>query len=226
MGKSILNTVLDLLTEGGISAAPAQPQGQMPRLHSGVAAVSIGKVDTAKETATVLVEVVSPMKNGAKQCQDKALKVCDLLSAAGAECVQSGCSFDSRAALFCVPVTALFHGKATADDWIPKEEPEEIPKEVWTISADGQTLLQVRSFSAKQAVDLQYKTLADAPWEFTLEEFFPEGTQEPAELQEPFSVHVSGQVFSGCTLTERRRVYTEQGIEQVRKGVATARTVT
>lgn len=221
MGKSILNTVIDLLKEGGIPAAPAQPQGNMLRVHTGVAAVSIGKVDTAKETAVVLVEVVSPMKNGAKQCQDKALTVCDILSAAGAECVQSGCSFDSRTAMFCVPVTALFYGKATADDWIPKEEPVEIPKEVWTVSADGQTLLHVRSFSAKQAVDIQYKKLADAPWEFTMEEFFPDGAQEPAEPVEPFSVQVSGQMFSGCTLTERRRVYTEQGIEQVRKGIAT-----
>lgn len=220
MGKSILNTVIDLLNDGGIPAAPAQPEEHMMIIHTPVAAVSIEKVDTAEGVVSVLVEVVGPIQSGAERCQKRALTVCNILSAAGAACVQGGCAFHGGPALFRVPVTAQFYGTATADDWIPKEETPAFSYKL------GDTALEyVKSFSASQTVDEDHETLTNAPWEFVLEEFFPIGTEEPEKPTEPFALFIENEIFAGCTLTQWRRVHTAQGIEQVRKGTATSRKV-
>lgn len=207
MGKSILNTVIDLLNEGGIPAAPAQPEKHMLIIHAPVAAVSIEKADM--ESATVLVQVVAPIKSGAERCQKRALKVCELLREAGAECVQGKCSFEGRAALFCVPVTAKFYGTATAEDWIPREE---MPKISYRL---GDTVLEyVTGFSA---------LLKDGQWEFELEEFFTRGTPEPEKPTEPFTFWVGNETFAGCALTRCQRVYTAGGVRQIRICTATSR---
>lgn len=221
MGKSILDTVVQLLNDGGVSAAPAQPEENMYIIHTPVAAVSLEKVDRINGSATVLVEVVAPMKSGGKSCQTRALKVCELLTNAGAQCVQGNCIFISKAALFRVQVTALFYGTALAEDWIPR------PAAI-VIFADA-ALQYVRSFSAEQRVDETNLSLADAVWEFTLEEFIPVGVEEPQQLQEPFSVQLcvgeTTETFSGCTLTQQQRICSAEGTRQIRKGKATARTV-
>lgn len=228
MGKSILNRVIDLLTEGGVSAAPAQPNQQMLIIQAPVAAVSMEKVDM--ESATVLVQVVAPMQNGAERCQKYALTVHQLLREAGAECVQGKCTFESRPALFCVPVTAKFYGTATADDWIPA--PPAPPAPVLNVTLAGVALAYATSFSAQQEkVEVEEKgedgqvttKLVTLPWEFTLEEFFPTGTQEPEVPQEPFTLRAGREVLSGCVLMEQLRVQTTQGIRQVRKGTAAER---
>ena len=220
MGKSILNTVIDLLSDQGSPAAPALPKGNMLTIHAPVAAVSIEKVDTAERVALVMVEVVAPMQSGGVQCQNRALEVCRILSAAGAQCVQDSCSFDSRAALFCVPVTARFYGTATADDWIPLADADR-----FTYKLNDTLLEYVQSFSASQAMDNNHEVLATAPLEFSLEEFFPFGVQEPEHPAEPFTLQVETEVYSGCTLTQWQRVYTAQGIQQIRKGIAALRAV-
>lgn len=226
MGKSILNTVIDLLNDGGIPAAPAQPAGKMLIVHGPVAAVSIEKVDTAGGFVSVLVEIVGPMDGGAERCQNRALTVCNILSGAGGACEQGSCSFQGKGALFRVPVTARFYGTATEDDWTPRP--------TCTVKIDGAILEYVESFSAQQvkeepAEEEEEKPLSSAPWSFTLEESFPVGTKEPADPQEPFFLRFTGpqgsQIFSGCTLTARQRIYTAEGIRQIRKGIAVSRTL-
>lgn len=230
MGKSILNTVIDLLTAGGIAAAPAQPNQHMLIIQTPVAAVSMEKVDM--ESATVLVQAIAPMKNGAERCQKHALTVWGLLREAGAECVQGKCTFDGRSAMFCVPVTAKFYGTAMADDWIPA--PPAPPAPVLNVTLAGVALAYVTSFSAQQKkVEVEEKDaqgqvtkkLVTLPWEFTLEEFFPTGAQEPDAPQEPFTLQAEQEVLSGCVLMEHLRVQTTQGFRQVRKGIAASRTL-
>lgn len=207
MGKSILNAVVDLLNEGGIPAAPAQPEKHMLIIHTPVAAVSIEKVDT--ESATVLVQMVAPIQSGAERCQKRALQAGALLREAGAECVQGKCTFEGRSSLFCVPVTAKFYGTATAEDWIPKEESPPVSYRLGNTS-----LPYVTGFSA---------SLEDALWAFSLEEFFPTGTPEPEKPEEPFALFVGNEIFAGCTLTKCQREYTAEGVRQIRKGTATSR---
>lgn len=211
MGKSILRTVVQLLNEGDVPAAPAKPERHLLNIQTAVAAVSIENVDTAEGSVRVLVEIVGPMHGGAERCQKRALRVCELLSSAGARCVQGKCSFDGRSALFCVPVTALFYGTATMDDWFPRPS--------CNAMLAGVPLEYMTAFSAQQVKGEENASLSAAPWAFTLEEFFPVGTVESPDPQEPFVLEYGQQVFSGCTWTARERVYTPSGIRQVRKGI-------
>lgn len=217
MGKSILNTVIDLLNAGGVPAAPAQPEGHMLIAHTPLAAVSIAKVD--KESATVLVQIVAPAKSGAERCQRRALTAYTILSEAGAECVQGKCTFEGRSALFCVPVTAKFYGTATADDWIPKAEEEPL---AFNCRIGDTALEYVKGFSASAAVDEDHETIAKALWEFTLEELFPYGTPEQEKPTEPFALFIDDEIFADCRLIQWQRIRTEQGILQIRKGTATS----
>lgn len=217
MGKSILDTVITLLNDGGVPAAPAQPEEKMLIIHTPVAAVSIEKVDTALGSVTVMVEVVAPIKSGGKRCQKRALEVCRILREAGAECVQGNCTFHSRPALFRVPVTAVFYGTALAEDWIPRQAP-------YQVTLGNAVLLNLISFSAEQKVDEEYSDLDDAPWQFTLEEYFPTGTEEQEDPRAPFGVYIAKgdkeEVFTGCKMTSRQRTITPEGIHQIRKGRA------
>lgn len=221
MEHSILDEVVKLLCDGGVPAAPAQPEKDMLVIHTPVAAVSIEKVDRANGTAAVLVEVVAPSKNGARRCQMRALDVCEILTRAGAQCVQGNCIFVSKAALFRVQVTALFYGTARSGSWTARP--------ACSVTLAGVPLAYVRSFSAQQKVDETHPALADSVWEFALEEFFPAGAEEPEDAQEPFtlefSVAAAAETFTGCTMTQRERSRTSEGIHQIRKGKATGRTV-
>ena len=216
MGKTILRTVVDMLMEGGVSAAPARPEKTMLIIHTPVAAVSIEKVDTVEGSVTVLVEVVAPMQSGAERCQERALAVCSILSANGAECVQGDCTFNGRSALFCSPVSARFYGTADANGWTPRPS--------YTLTLGETVLKYMTAFSAEQV-----KTADGEPWVFTFEEFLPMGAQETEAPKEMFSLQLSSagqtEYFHGCLMTERRRILSPGGIRQIRKGTALSRTV-
>lgn len=219
MGDVILEWVVQLLQDNGIWAEAAQPAGNMVAVENTLSAVSLEQVDQAKETATIVVEVVSPAKQGAKICQIRALKVYDVLRNAGAVCRQDKCSFVSKADIFCVPVTAVFRGIATQDDWRPHPG--------YTVRINGEELPRITGFSAAQETRTVIDTLPDAEWEFTLEEFFPIGEQEPADVSEPFTLEVSigtaTEAYTECKFITRERTMEIGGIRQVRQGTAEQR---
>lgn len=221
MGKLILDMVVDLLNEGGVRAEAAQPAGNMTAVQTVVAAVSLECVDQTAGSVTVLVEMVGPAGDGARRCQQRALDAFDILRKAGGVCRQEKCTFLSKADVFCTPVTAVFYGTASSEDWQPCPG--------YTVTAGGVTLPQVTGFSAGQQAGEEETSLADAGWEFSLEEFFPAGTQEPADPTEPFEMTVSNgsatENYTGCVLTARERVAEKNGIRQVRRGTAEQRTV-
>ncbi len=216
MGKTILRTVVDLLVAGDVLAAPAQPDEKMLTIQTPVAAVSIEKMDTVEGSVTMLIEVVGPMDGGAEFCQECALKVCSILSANGAECVQRDCTFNGRSALFCVPISARFYGTADADSWTPRP--------AYTATLGETALAYMTGFSAEQVIAGEGE-----PWTFTLEEFLPMGAQETEAPKEMFSLQLSSpaqtEYFHGCLMTERKRILSPGGIRQIRKGTALSRTV-
>ena len=140
---------------------------------------------------------------------------------AGAVCRQEKCTFLSKANMFCTPIVAVFHGTATADSWQPRQG--------YTVTVAGVLLPKVTAFSAQQRLEEKETSLAGKGWEFTLEEFLPAGTQEPADPAEPFVLTVSydtgSETYSGCKLTARERIAEINGIRQVRRGMAEQRTV-
>jgi hypothetical protein len=216
----ILDMVVRLLHDNGIRAEAAQPAGNMTAALTTVAAVSLECVDQAKESATIVVEMVGPVTEGAKICQKRALKALDILSAAGGVCRQEKCTFLSKADMFCTPITAVFYGIASAEDWQPHPG--------YTVTIAGAPLAKVTAFSSQQRQGDVLRPLTELEWEFSLEEFLPVGVQEPADPTEPFVLTVSygsgSETYTGCSFITRERVAERNGIRQVRRGTAEQRT--
>lgn len=213
MGQISLSQVVTLLSTGGVRSEAAFPAERITRIEEPVAAVSLGQVDQEKSAITVLVEILGPKESGGLACQQKALEACTILAEAGAVCKQGSCSFLSKGNVFRVPVEAVF---STA--------------EVFTITTGTLKLIYAYGFSAKQKVDASYVSLQDAPWEFTIEEFFPWGVQETLYVPGPFQLDLRCgdkiERYEECMWTERKRVAEKAGVRQTRIGTAVSRILT
>ena len=218
----IVDRAIALLSAGGIRADAALPAERITRVTEPVAAVSLYNADMDKCTATVMVEILSPVSGGGYLCQKKALEACAILEAAGAVCSQKGCEFLPKANMFRVPVMAAFHGIARADNM---ESPPG-----FTLIAGTETLTHVCGFSARQVRTNSENSMANTPWEFTVEEFFPWGTQDTIEAEEPFVLDLNYmgiiERFADCTWTQRKRIVEAKGIRQIRTGQAARRIIT
>ncbi len=222
MGQLIIDEVIQLLNDGGIRADAAFPTGSMRRVSEPVAAVSLSRADLQERTAEVLVEILGPKEGGGYLCQKTALEACAILEEAGAVCCQSNCEFVSRSNLFRVPVKAVFRGTARYNDL------ETLPQ--YKVVTGPLTLSYACGFSSKQVLSGSGTSLLDAPWEVTVEEFFPWGVEDSLEADEPFEMDLRcmGNIerFERCVWTERKRVAEELGIRQTRKAKATGRILT
>ena len=123
--------------------------------------------------------------------------------------------------LAALMMLSVFGGTALAEDWIPRP--------TYSVTLAGTVLAHVTGMSAEQVTDEGHGSLASAPWVFTLEEFLPIGAQETEAPEEMFSLNVecSGRIeyFHSCLMTERKRVLTAKGVQQIRKGTALSRTM-
>lgn len=222
MGQLILDKVIGLLKNGGIRAEAAFPAESIHRITEPVAAVSLEKVNLGTHTTEVLVEVLAPKESGGYACQKKALEACTILESAGAVCCQDGCRFVGKANIFRVPVKAVFRGTARYNDL------EELPE--YTVTAGAMTLPYLCDFSAKQQTSSTVTSLQSAPWEVTVEEFFPWGVLNTLEPEEPFELrlHCMGNVecYEGCKWISIERIAEDLGIRQIRKAKATGRSIT
>lgn len=222
MGKMILDRVVQLLSDSGIRAETAYPAERISRITEPVAAVSLKEADQKAHTVTVLVEILGPKEGGGYVCQKKALEVCAVLEKAGGVCCQESCDFISRGNVFRVPIRVTFRGTARSDDM------EKMPE--FKIVTGTLTLDHACGFSAEQVLDPTVTLLQDAPWKFTVEEFFPWGILDTLETETPFTLELQslGNVerFTGCAWTSRKRIAEELGIRQIRTGEAKKRFIT
>ena len=213
MGQISIAKVVQLLNAGGVRAEAAYPAEMINRVIVPVAAVSLAQACPGKESYTMLVEILGPKESGGLACQQKALEACAILKNAGAVCTQGSCSFLSKGNVFRVPVEAEFS-----------------TVETFTIATGELKLAYACGFSAEQKVDSVYLSLQDAPWEFTIEEFFPWGVQETLYVTGPFQLNVccgdNIERYEECTWTERKRVSEKNGIRQIRTGKAVSRILT
>ena len=221
MGQMIVDQVVQLLNGGNVRTEAAFPSGKIIRVTEPVAAVSLEKADMAEHSAVVLVEVLAPRESGGYACQKKALEVCKILEEEGAVCVQGRCSFVGQSDLFRVPVKATFYGIFRPNTAQALVQP--------VLVAGGMTLERMCDFSARQEV-VGTNSIYDAPWEFTVEEFFPWGEFNTLEPDEPFTMDLryEGNIerFEQCRWTHRERIKERGGIRQIRKGKATGRSLT
>lgn len=221
MGQMIVDQVVQLLSTGGIRAEAAFPPDKLIRITDAVAAVSLEKTQPKEYTTVVLVEILAPQERGGYLCQQKALEACLLLEAGGGVCEQGRCTFLRNANAFRVPVRVTFRSAARP------AMTEEIPNPV--MIAGGMILTYVCAFSAEQTQSIE-GTSETAPWEITLEEFFPWSVWNTLEPQEPFTLDLRhmGNIerYQNCTWKKCRRIKEELGIRQIRTGTAQSRVLT
>ena len=209
------------MKDGDIRAAEAYPGKRIPALTGPVAAVRLGKVDRSVRTTHLEVVVMSPASSGGSLCETTALKAVGILQDMGGTCVKEVCKFDEMADVFYISVDAAFFGTALPEGWSPGPG--------YAIKIGAQAMNYVTSFQIQRETDKEVTALADARWQFTMEELFPPGTSEPSDPAEPFALSLSrsggDETFTGCTWISVKREDTIRGVSQVRVGIAEKRTV-
>ena len=219
MGQMIVDRVVQMLRDGGIRTEAAFPESKLVRIEEPVAAVSLQNAEPKKYTAEVLVEILAPQEIGGYLCQKKALEACAILETGGGVCQQGKCQFLRNGNLFRVPIYVTFRFAARAGNV------ESLPKP--SIVAGGMSLGYVTAFSSIQKGD---GGETEAPWEVTVEEFFPWGVWNTMEPEEPFALELQyqGNVerYKNCKWIQHQRIKEELGIRQIRKAKATGRVLT
>lgn len=232
MGISILELVLQNLRNAEFNADVAYPGQKFPKVTEPVAAVHIEKVDRAKLTVTVEVNIICPASMGGTACEVEALRATEVLRWSGATCVQNGCSYDGVSQVYVVAVLATYTCITEADDctlgpgfyvyinelyhhhvvnfWEEEVQEREARYEMGEILPIGIS---------------QGKT----QWEIGMEELIPAGS---AELEEPkgafkLRLETDGKVetFYHCQWTSVKREFTQEGVRRIRKGISMLREV-
>ena len=216
---TIVGNVINALKEEGIRSDEAYPGGHISALTGPVAAVRLGKVDRSVRTTAVQVIIMSPAAQGGGVCEATALRAIEALEDMGGVCVKGLCQFDDMADVFHVEITVEFFGVAMEDDWDPGPG--------YAIKIGEQHMDWVTGFSIRRQTDEEITSIANAVWEFTVEELLGPGSIDPPDPTEPFTLklsrELSDEVFTGCTWTSVKRTDTIRGISQIRTGVAKQR---
>lgn len=221
MGQTIVEKVIDVLTEAEIRSDEAYPGSRIPALTGAVAAVRLGKVDRSVRTTSVEVVIMAPSWAGGGLCEMNALRAVEALQDMGATCVKDVCRFDEMADVFYIEIEAEFFGTALEDRWSAGPG--------YSITIGAQPMAHVTRFSISRKTDDEVTKIANAKWQFTLEELLPPGTSEPSDPVEPFVLSVArsntDEMLTGCTWTSAKREDTMRGVSQVRTGIAEGRSV-
>lgn len=208
-----------MLNGVGVPAERATPGEKITAITQPVAAVSRKGADLEDNSETVLITMLCPSVMGAKGCEESAMEVANVLAAEGISCTVGECQFDGRTGLFCVEVTARLEEEAVVEE-DPRVE----------IALEDTQLACAVSFTAWRTVDENTPDLADAVWNFQLEEFVPLGSSEETDPEEPFDlVLTSGSVqetYGQCVWIYEKRVSEGSGTRKLRTGIAGSRTVT
>ena len=218
---TIVNQVISQLRGASIRADEAYPGGRIPALTGAVAAVRLGKIDRSVRTTAVQVVVMSPAAGGGGQCETTALQAIEALQSMGGTCTKDICKFDEMADVFYIEIEASFFGTALSDDWSAGPG--------FSVTIGMQDIPYVVSFGLQRATDEEVTSIANAKWQFTLEELLPPDSSEPPDPQEPFTLTVVREMFdevlSGCHWISIKREDTLRGVRQVRTGTANKREV-
>ena len=216
---TIVSNVIEALKNANIRADEAYPGGRVPALTGPVAAVRLGKVDRAVRTTAVQVIIMSPASQGGSTCESTALRAIDTLQDMDGVCTKGLCQFDEMADVFHIEITAEFLGVAKENKWSPGPG--------YAVKIGNQSMEWVTGFSIQRKTDDEITAIANAVWEFTMEELLGPGSVDPPDPSEPFTLTVTrdltDETFTGCTWTSVKRTDTIRGISQVRTGIATKR---
>ena len=218
---TIVSQVIEKLRESNIRADEAYPGGRIPSLTGAVAAVRLGKIDRSVRTTTVQVVIMSPAQQGGSLCESTALKAIEVLQKMDGTCKKDICKFDEMADVFYIEIEAAFFGTAFPSKWSAGPG--------FSVTIGAQAMEHVVSFGVQRKTDDEVTSIANAKWQFTLEELIPPGSSEPPDSTEPFSLMVTRSNFdetlTGCKWISVKREDTLRGVSQVRIGTAEKRSV-
>ena len=218
---TIVSQVIEKLQANQIRADEAYPGGRIPALTGAVAAVRLGKIDRSIRTTTVQVVIMSPALGGGSLCESTALKAIEVLQKMDATCRKDICKFDEMADIFYIEIEAEFFGTALPAGWSGGPG--------FSVTIGQQAMNHVISFEVQRKTDDEAAAIANAKWQFTLEELLPPGSSEPPDPTEPFTLTVirsnCDEILSGCRWTSVKREDTLRGVSQVRTGIAESRSV-
>lgn len=221
MGQTIVGKVIDALSAADIRSDEAYPGSRIPALTGAVAAVRLGKVDRSVRTTAVEVVIMSPAYAGGGLCEVTALRAVETMQEMGATCVKDICKFDEMADVFYIEISAEFFGTALENGWSAGPG--------YSITIGAQPMAHVISFAVTRKTDDEVTKIADAKWQFTMEELLPPGTSEPSDPVEPFVLSVTrsntDELLTGCTWISVKREDTMRGVSQIRAGIAEGRSV-
>lgn len=225
MDNPILTQVLQLLRDAGFSAQHAFPGQKFSGLENCVAAAHILHAEPGKQTVTVEVLVVCPAAMGGTACETEALKATRALCAAGGECVQSGCSYDSLARVYTVPVKAVFPWALAVGEPAPE----------FTVWISGRQIPNAIRIAVEETAESKahYTMGSGAPagigtgpvaWKLTLEERIDGETAQrqpdPAEFSLKISRNGYWELYGTCRWISRQREWTRDGFRQISKAIA------
>ena len=180
----------------------------------------LGKVDRSVRTTAVQVIIMSPASSGGSLCESTALRAVEALQAMDGTCVKDVCKFDEMANVFYIEIGAEFFGTALEDGWSAGPG--------YSVTIGTQPMAYVMRFRSERKTDDEIAAIADAHWQFAMEELLPPGTSESPDPREPFDLTVSRsnseEIFTGCTWVSVQREDTIKGISQIRTARAEGRT--
>ena len=218
---TIVSQVIGKLREADIRADEAYPGGRIPALTGAVAAVRLGKIDRSERSTAVQVVIMSPAIGGGSLCESTVLLAIAVLQGMGGTCKKDVCKFDEMADVFFIEIEASFFGTALADGWSAGPG--------FSVTIGSTAMPHVTSFGLQRAVDGDTTAIANADWQFTLEELLPPDSTEPPDPKEPFSLTVVRSQFdealTECRWISVKREDTLRGVSQIRTGIAKKRTV-
>lgn len=230
MGYSILELVLRALHQENFSADIAYPGQKYPQITEPVAAVHIAKVDRAKLTVTVEVNIICPASMGGTACEVEALRATEILRWRGAVCVQNACTYDGVSQVYVVPVLATFTGITEADSCQIGPGFEVFVNHIYHPYAISVSEEELPGYEAA------YEMGESAPmgiargsylWHIQLEELIPAGSPETDEPAGAFQLKIvtdrKTEIYYNCRWTKIRREFTQDGLRRTRSGISMLR---
>lgn len=232
MGILILEQVLQMLKDAGISSDLAYPGNKYPLLSYPVAAVHIEKVEQEKRKVTVEVTIVSPGSMGGVRCEEEALKAATALRRGGAVCVQNGCKYNGASRVFTVDVLATF--------FVDPDMGSNTLGADFEVYINGTRRPYAVCFKSEQVRQNQpqYTMGESAPvgicrgswaWKLYLEEKITGNYMHMGTEPDPVEVKlIRGgitEVYRQCFWESIRREYSREGLHIIRSGLALQREV-
>lgn len=216
----LLETVCDTLTAAGIPAMashPAAAQGE-----GVVAAVELESLDHNAREAVVLVTVACPGELGGQQCREKAVTAGLALAAMGGNWSQGPCRFQGYGDSYFVELRGRFTGGEALAQWQGEG--------AFQVSLNNVLLPRATAFRGEQELDeTTGLPVSGGPWLFRLEENYTWEQTPPPPPADGFTLKVSrtlsAETYKNCIWISVEVQSTATGLRQIRRGVATSRSV-